>query len=239
MVLAILAALVSALGARSPGAWAWAILMAILVVVLLIPWLEAGGRVRRAHGLATFHLDSPWSLFYGLLVVAGITNYLPTRYGPAALALWIGLVLEYLGLTRTEWSDATRARLWPAVAWTLALSGWLAAWRAKKARPASTNLEQVWLWFRDHWGVVWALRVQERFNRTAEFGRWPVRLTWFGLVPAPTRLVELDSAGGLQLPATAEATLRSLIRRFVAPERVDAQLEAEVGETCHPERTAG
>ena len=40
-VLATLAALISVLGARTPGAGAWALLMGMLVLVLLIPWLEA------------------------------------------------------------------------------------------------------------------------------------------------------------------------------------------------------
>ena len=100
MVLAMLASLTSVLGARNPGGRAWAILMVLLVVVFLIPWLEAGGRLRRPQGLGQVQLDSPWTLFYGLLVLAGVTNFLPTRYGLAALSLGAGLVLEFLGLTR-------------------------------------------------------------------------------------------------------------------------------------------
>src|SRR3954469_2575535 len=98
MVLSILAGLISVLGARNPGGGAWAILMVLLVVVFLIPWLEGAGRLRRAQGLAQLQLDSPWTLFYGLLVLAGLRNSLPTRYGPAAACLGVGLVLEYLGL---------------------------------------------------------------------------------------------------------------------------------------------
>ncbi len=104
MVLTILASLTSVLGARNPGGIAWAILMVLLVVVFLIPWLEEAGRLRQAHGLGQIQLDSPWTLFYGLLVLAGVTNYLPTRYGWAALALGASLVLEVLGLT-AHWLD--------------------------------------------------------------------------------------------------------------------------------------
>ena len=99
MVLLLLASLTSVLGARNPGGKAWAILMVLLVVVFLIPWLESGGRLRRTQGLGQVQLDSPWTLFYGLLGLAGVTNFLPTRHGLAALSLGAGLVLEFLGLT--------------------------------------------------------------------------------------------------------------------------------------------
>ena len=81
MVLASFAALISVLNARWPGGGAWAILMALLVLVFLIPWLEGPGWARKAQGLSRLRLDAPWSLFYVLVVIAGVTNYLPTRYG--------------------------------------------------------------------------------------------------------------------------------------------------------------
>jgi hypothetical protein len=220
MVLTILASLTSVLGARNPGGIAWAILMVLLVVVFLIPWLEEAGRLRRAHGLGQIQLDSPWTLFYALLVLAGVTNYLPTRYGWAALALGAGLFLEMLGLTRTGWTAEARAAVWTAVAWLLALSWWLAEWSNRRPSLGRNSVERLWLWFRDHWGVVWAVRIQERFNRSAELSRWPSRLTWFGLAPsfAATATSPLDS------PQQAEAILRGLIRRFVAAERVNALL---------------
>jgi hypothetical protein len=220
MVLALLASLTSVLGARNPGGRAWAILMVLLVVVFLIPWLEEGGRLRRAQGLGQVQLDSPWTLFYGLLVLAGVTNFLPTRYGFAALSLGAGLVLELLGLSRTGWTAEARAAVWSAVAWALALGWWLAEWSNRRPSLGRNSLERIWLWFRDHWGVVWALRIQERFNRVAEVSRWPARLTWFGLVPASPA----TAAAPVELPAHAEAALRGLIRRFVASERIDALL---------------
>jgi hypothetical protein len=233
MVLTVLAGLVSVLGARRPGGGAWAILMLLLVVVLLIPWLEVGGRLR-PHGLAGFQFDSPWTLFYGLLVLAGVTNYLPTRYGPAAAVLGGGLVLEYLGLTRPDWAAATRAAIWLGVAWSLALAGWLAAGSGESKPAARSDLERSWLWFRDHWGVVWALRIQERFNRSADLAQWPIRLTWFGVTRVSSSGVEASE----ELFASALATLRGLIRRFVAPERLDTVLSCYRGQSCHSQGPA-
>jgi hypothetical protein len=234
MVLMVLAALVSVLGARNPGSGAWTILMALLVVVFLIPWLEAAAKVRRAGGTVELQLGSPWTIFYWLLALAGVTNYLPTRYGLAASAIGAGLVVEYLGLTRTSWAAATRAAVWPAVAWCLALAAWRAAWCAGKPETERNKIDRIWFWFRDHWGVVWALRLSERFNRTAELSSWPVRLSWFGLERVSAASPEVSPA---QLDQ-AEATLRGLIRRFAMSDRVSELLASHSGKTCQSDLPA-
>jgi hypothetical protein len=229
MVLAMLAALISVLGARQPGGGAWAILMALLVVVLLIPWLEESGRLRRVGGVASARLESPWTIFYGLLALTGVTNFLPTRFGLAALCVGIGLIGEYLGLVGAIRSPAALATLWTSVAWFLGLGSRIAAWCASRPLAGRNDLERLWLWFRDHWGVVWALRIEDRFNRTAEQARWPARLNWFGLVsvsPAGPRALP-------DLPEQAQTTLRNLIRRFATPERVDRALDTSSDGSCH------
>jgi hypothetical protein len=232
-VLALLAGLVSVLNARTPGERVWAGLMVLLVVVFLIPWLEEAGRMRRAQGLSVLHLGSPWTIFYGLLVIVGVTNYLPTRYGPAAACLGGLLALEYVGLTRTDWPAPWRATVWEWVAWTLALSLWIARRSARRAR-FRPGFDGTWLWFRDHWGVVWALRTQDRFNRTAELARWPVRLSWFGLEPVSP----LDDGETLAVPVGAEATLVGLLRRFAQSGRL-ARVSDSGGSTSCGREAAG
>jgi hypothetical protein len=229
--LAALAALVSVLNARAPGGRVWAGLMAILILVFLIPWLEGPWRVRRAGGLTLLHLDAPWTIFYWLLVVVGVTNYLPTRFGTAAGWLALGFLLEYLGLTRDDWPASRRAGLWAWSSWALAAAAWSARWSAARVASARTDLEKLWFWFRDLWGVVWALRIQDRFNRTGESKRWPVRLGWFGLEPAasdPETTVERPAEAAsvaLADPPNSEALFRGLIRRFAQPQRIAEVLE--------------
>jgi hypothetical protein len=238
-VLAALAALISVLNARSPGGGVWAILMVLLVVVFLVPWLEDQTRLRRAAGIAYVHLDAPWTIFYVLLVIVGVTNYLPTRFGFAAVVLAAGFVLEFLSLTTLDWPPARHAVLWSWVAWSLAASFWIAHSSANRAPEARSGGERIWFWFRDYWGVVWALRAMERFNRSAELSHWPVRLTWFGLHSVDAK----DSDRPLEFPIAALAAFRGLIRRFAEPWRLDlaAQATAQTSpsrpEASDPDRT--
>jgi hypothetical protein len=218
--LATLAALVSVLNARKPGAAVWAILMGVLVLVFLIPWLEGDVLARRARGLSRLRLVSPWTVFYGLLVLAGVTNYAPTRYGPAVAVLAAGFAAEYVALTRVDVAIERRGLLWSVFPWTLAVAIRVAHGCARREPAGQCGLERTWTWFRDHWGVVWALRVQERFNRTAETLRWPIRLGWYGVVPAPD--ADADAGGAApELPDAAEPALRGLLRRFADPGRID------------------
>ena len=216
-VLALLAALGSVLNARTPGGKAWACLMMLLVVVFLIPWLEDQTRVRRAMSLVPLHLDAPWSIFYGMVVVVAVTNYLPTRFGPAAAALAVLFILEYLAISPTPWPPARRAMVWSWIGWLLAFALALARWSARRMEQAQSPFERLWFWFRDNWGVVWALRVLERFNRAAEVSHWPVRLTWFGLVP----LSGEAGAGPAPSAAELETTFRNLMKRFAQSWRLD------------------
>jgi hypothetical protein len=215
--LATLAALISVFNARRPGGGAWALLMAMLVLVFLIPWLEGpspSGIGRRGR----LRLEAPWSWFFGALAVVGTTNYLPTRYGPAACWLASGLVLEWAALAWPDGLLGRRGIAWSAFPWCLAVAAWTAEIRADGSPRGATGLERLWLAFRDHWGVVWALRVEERFNRSAEAAGWPIRLAWTGTNPA----LASDAGAAADPPEAAEATLKGLLRRFAAQERIAA-----------------
>ncbi|MFO0908445.1 MAG: hypothetical protein U0794_08800 [Isosphaeraceae bacterium] len=209
-VLSTLAASITVLNARRPGGGAWAILMGLLVLVFLIPWLEGAGLRRGWGGLERLRLDSPWNIFFGLVVIAGVTNYLPTRYGPAAVWIGFGCGLEYLALSGWIVDPSQRARIWSVAPWCLGMAAVVADSIGAKP-PASTSVESLWLWFRDRWGVVWALRVQDRFNRTAELQGWPFRLGWEGLTrESPQTDVDEKALDG------ALDTLCGLLRRFAS-----------------------
>ncbi|MCS7047081.1 MAG: hypothetical protein NZO58_12055, partial [Gemmataceae bacterium] len=82
---------------------------------------------------------------------------------------------------------------------------WL-AWFRGDSSSTGDAADRTWLSLRDRWGLVWAQRVREQFNRAAVHAQWPVRLRWRGLLweqpPTPSLLVAVDE------------TLRALSSRF-------------------------
>ena len=215
--LTAVASLITVLNARRPGGGAWAFLMGMLVLVFLIPWLEGAGPSGRGGALVRLRLEMPWSLFFGLLVATGTTNFLPTRHGLAALVAAAALGIELAALMSPDWPESRLALVWSVVPWLLSVAVWVAEASSRRPRVSSSGLERLWSWFRDHWGVVWALRIEERFNRSAEAAGWPIRIAWHGVVRAETG----QAASPLDIPEGAEETLRGLIRRFADPERLD------------------
>jgi hypothetical protein len=220
-ILCLLAAFGSVLNARVPGSRVWAGLMAVLVLVFLIPWLEGPLGMHRRFGLAPFRLDSPWNLFYGFLVAVGVTNYLPTRFALAAVGFGATFLLEYLALAHWDWPPGRRAIFWSWIGWTFVLSVWTARWRADYRPTAVVPFERLWFWFRDAWGVVWALRTLERFNRTAELKGWPIRLTWFGVCATGVH----EGGHTVAVPAEAISDFRALVRRFATGERLESAMQ--------------
>lgn len=218
--LAVLASLVSVLGARKPGEGAWAILCGLFLAIGLLPMLEGIGLSRRFDVLDRLRSESPWTWFFVLVIIAGIGNYLLTRFGPAAMILGLGLGwhlrLVWTPDGRAEW----RGESWFVLPWSMAVSIALSAILARRARHFESPVvfHQMWIPFRDAWGAAWALRVLERVNQTAARNGWPERLTWFGLIDGEPSQAP-DEAGDSKLAEAARdmralASLNVFLRRF-------------------------
>lgn len=100
-----------------------------------------------------------------------------------------------------------------------------------QSRPHSLTpfqLNLLWLAFTHAFGIVWARRVQERFNATMLHQQCPLRLGIHGIestTPAgSTSLAELSAAD----LATVESSLRWLLQKFVDPEWIDRRLKGDV-----------
>lgn len=215
--LATLASLVSVLGARRPGQNAWALLCGIFLVIGLLPMFEGVSLSRKFDVLDQLRLDSPWNYFLALVIFAGVSNYLPTRYCAASVVLGIGLGYHLRLIWKPDGRSPWRGEYWWILPWCLAFSIVLASLTAFKKRTFVSRFQSLWQPFRDAWGAAWALRVLERFNQTAVKNQWPVRLHWFGLM----------RESGMQSQTTdfdetmADKMLELFIRRFGDIEQIE------------------
>ncbi len=208
-----LAFLVSVLNARRPGAGAWAWLMVLMVVVFQIPKLEAHGLDLGAILNEPARLEMPWTLFVGLLIAAGVGNFVGTSF--TIRAIFMGWMLyECLIGSALAAQNLPRSVIVAGVVVPLLIASsvlWI-------DRPERNRIDGLWLWFRDHWGVVWAVRVMERFNREAEVAGWSYRLGWNGVIGGEATEAELV-AGAL--------VLRGLLRRFAEGWKLDEVMRTD------------
>jgi hypothetical protein len=216
---------IAVLGARRPTfrAWTWFVLVP-LVLVFVWPLVPAW---RSLLGSGAFNVEEPVVFGYALVLLMGAGNYLGLRYTPAAVLWMTGLLLVVLPLCpgAAGWCPAAGlGRTWGMLC--LAAAAWcadrLAVWRNTHEATERARLDRVWCDFRDLFGIVWARRIQERFNDDARQKDLPVRLGMHGLEDASGK--SPGEQAGQQSLASAEASLRWLLQKFVDPEWIDRRL---------------
>jgi hypothetical protein len=185
---------VAVLGARRPGVGAWNFVVAGLLAVLLLPVAEGLGQPR---------LDTTRLAFLAVTVAAGLANYLPTRFLPAALALGAGCAVAVADLAGWPATEGVTV----AGRFLVAVAPWLAQACALRPPPAS-GFDRAWLAFRDRYGFLWAQRQREQFNRAAANAGLAVELGWSGLRPPE------DGTRDRPDPTECLATLHAVLRRF-------------------------
>jgi hypothetical protein len=182
----------------------WNLVVLGLLAVCLLPVGEALMAGRETH-LEWYRL----AFVMGVIGMA-VVNYLPTRLGLAAILLGWGAAMELAEVKRLqgglEWAGPWKilGRL------VLSLAPWAGSMSMRAPLPAVSTFDQLWLAFRDRFGLIWGQRVREQFNRSAANAKWPVVLYWTGLrlgpgVPPPSE------------PENAQmvARLRTLLQRFM------------------------
>ncbi|MFO0897112.1 MAG: hypothetical protein U0836_06735 [Pirellulales bacterium] len=202
--------LLALLGAKRPQDRAWGWIVLSLWIVLALPALQAWLFQRG------FELHPAQAWFLLILIVTGAINHLASRYAPSACLASAGQVL----LMKESLPAVFAGPAWPRLGLGLFAAAVLLAWLVPSR--SARSLDRVWLDFRDAFGLVWGLRVQERVNSAATAQSWPVRLSWRGFqtsVPTTT-LGETDlpipSAPAID-PGPAGDVLRNSLWRFVSP----------------------
>jgi len=187
---------VAVLGARRPHVMAWNFVVLGLWAVLMAPLVESWFHETAAGGALR-------PFFLGATIAVGVLNYLPTRFGPAALLMFFVGLAQVLMLYAPDWLPGSAAPiLFMAL---LSLVPWV-AWMCLARRGERTDFDRLWLGFRDRWGLFWSQRVREQFNAAARNHHWPVRLFWQGLGREPKGSID---------PQAALATLRAILQRFI------------------------
>ena len=221
---------ISVLGSRRPTEKVWTGFIVLpLIAVLGWPALTAlfGGSTP-----APICVSTPVFLGFALVLVMGLGNYAGTRFGRSSLLAGAAVCLTVMpfhtsgGFTPTS-SQTVRS----AAALLTALSLFHARRQAGRKTMDEVPCDRIWFDFRDTFGIVWSIRIQERINQTAESEQWPCRLTPLGF--------EWDSGISAheryEGEQRVEATLRWLLRRFVDPCWIDARFRdsADQGAQIH------
>lgn len=202
--------LVAVLGAKRPQNIGWQFIVASLWGVLVLPVAEMlvlwrGGDLDEGPARRWFVL---------ILLGVGLSNYMLTRFGFAALLATVGQAL--LLLPRLPFSLPVPS--WHFTGGSICLAIAIAvAWLQTRVPPRGGGWDLVWRDFRNAFGIVWGLRVMERLNTTAKVAAWQSELTWYGFT-------DVDQKAELELRERDRA-VRTLLRRFVSNEWIDRRLE--------------
>lgn len=220
--------LMALLGAKRPQDRGWQFIVLSLGGVVLLP---AGEGLLYSPG-TPFVLPPAWSVFVVGLAGLGFFNGLPTRRWLATLFTAAGRVLLLAPAIR--WTSELTASVQDAPTWGLGciVAGWACDALIGPRCSAARDIDRVWLDFRDAFGLLWGLRVADRFNAAARQLQWGARLRWSGLdreSPDAERAdAEVREAPRDLAPETAAAirqNLEMLLRRFVSQEWFDRRWE--------------
>lgn len=213
--------LISVLGSRRPTDKVWNLFIILpLIAVLGWPALAAAGYSRH---LVPVRLQLPAVIGFGLVLLMGVGNYLGTRFAASALLAATAIATSLLPLFSAWHLSPDMMELCRGVsALLLSTSIWLAWLSSRRPSLHPPGQDRLWSDFRDAFGVVWAIRLQERVNATAEQERWPCRL-------GPTGVewnAEVTPEAKTQTITRLEQTSRWLLRRFVDDAWVARRVES-------------
>jgi hypothetical protein len=211
---------VSLLGSKRPQDKPWNFVVVSLWGMLALPAAEMLF-LQRGEGI---EVSAARGWFLWILLALLPINLLPTRFWLAALlatAAQFCLLSEHLPMVRTRipHSDLAALSLLAAAlvgAWLAAARGW----------HCENELERWWLRFRDQFGLLWGLRVQERVNAAAKQFDWPLELGWSGWRDSSTG--ESLSSIDPKIEKPLRQSLKGLLRRFVSPEWIAGDTRDEL-----------
>jgi hypothetical protein len=200
---------VALLGAKRPQQKAWNLVVVSLWAIVALPAAE---NVFLHRGQA-LEMGDARGWFLWILILLGPINFIPTRYWLASLILASGQIValgQHLALLRRPVTSQLEL-----VGLLLGAGALVIAWVASRRKSVAPNpYDAMWLDFRDTFGLLWGLRVQERVNAEAHKNGLEIELSWSGF-RRPRSDEPLD-----EIEPTIEPELRTVfravLRRFVS-----------------------
>lgn len=208
-----LAPLIDILGARNPGhrAWPWFV---VIPMVVVLQWSNVS-HLFSERLVTPVRIPVPALSGFLLVLTMGTGNHFGTANTSACLFGAAAILLFTLPVT--EWG------VWPGdivclvSSICLAISAILVEGR-HKAPGERIGHEQLWIDFRDIYGVVWSRRSMDRINQFANRENWNVRMTLNGFRPWS------NSPQSMENTERPEEILRWVLRRFAEDDFLDAYL---------------
>ena len=217
--------LIAVLGSRRPTSRVWNTFIILpLVAVLGWPSLTALWHLPMIHPL---QLQTPGQMGFGLVLIMGVGNYQGTRYGLSSLTVGASLLLILVTVSNlNDFSENSKSIIRACGA--IVLAGGISHGLHQSARPVieESRFDQLWFDFRDLFGIVWSIRIQERINQLAVTEGWPVRLNADGFTWDVRATDDVRQPSELRL---AHALYWHLWR-FVEPEWIATRLGEPIPE---------
>lgn len=210
---------IALLGAKRPQDRSWQWIVASFWLILSLPALQAV--VMGRGGSGELHPARVWFTWGVILFTAA--NSLCSRYAMAVVVAAAGQWLLFVSIGAAIGNegppDHSGAPPWLPPA--LIAGAVLLTCVPLPAVPPRGVLDPLWLDFRQAFGLVWTLRLQESVNQIAHTNGWDLRLEWAGFRRA-------SDGGEPELDATErhvlQQALRNHLRRFVSTSWIDQRL---------------
>lgn len=171
---------IAVLGARRPtnAVWDWFIVLPLLAV---LGWPGLTVLSTFPH-LVPLKVQAPVFVGFLLVLIMGLGNYVGTRYGGAAILLGTSVCLVLIPLSSLATLSGAGATQLRGTAVLCFCGGIFRILRqSRRTIAAAGPYDRLWIDFRDTFGIVWAIRIQERMNATAQKEHWACRVGPHGI----------------------------------------------------------
>lgn len=218
--------MIAVLGARRPTTRVWSLFI-VLPMVAVLSWPALATLFHRG-GPAPLRIQAPAFLGLGISLVMGVGNYLGTRLGLAVFLRGLAVVLAVVPYSASLSMSDGGTLLLRMVAGLLAATSTWTALRSRAPIPGDGlgRYDRLWNDFRDSFGIVWSMRIQESMNAFAE----QRRLKWRIENESICWGTDDPLASAPELIASLDQSLRWHLRRFVDPPWIDRRLSEGAAE---------